>query len=244
MFFIRIESKSIRKRFYFFLIIFLVIIATVISTTSKLRLKYIGVYGATGASNMRTVILDAGHGGEDSGAIGVNGVYEKDLNFVIANTLGEYLESNGFKVIYTRTDDKLLYTKEQDIKGIRKISDLKNRCKIANNNPDALFISIHMNSYSESRYKGLQVYYTVANEESMRLAGCIQSSVKETLQPDNNRRIKEGKGLYLLENIESVGVLIECGFLTNREECEKLSEKEYQKQLSFSIICGIIEYVK
>ena len=195
-------------------------------------------------SEKKLVIIDAGHGGEDPGAVGVNGEYEKDLNLQIATEIGEMLISRGYAVLYTRTEDKLLYTEEENIKGIRKISDLKNRCKIAAEYPNATFVSIHMNSFASSKYSGLQVYYSTNNEESYSLAMSVQESVKSDLQPDNNRKIKEGKGMYVLENIDNAGILIECGFLTNSEECNKLSEKEYQKQLSLAIVCGIINYIE
>jgi N-acetylmuramoyl-L-alanine amidase len=137
----------------------------------------------------------------------------------------------------------MLYKESENIKGIRKISDLKNRCKIAKNYPNALFVSIHMNTFGESKYSGLQVYYSNNNHDSERLASAIQANVKREVQPDNNRKIKAGKDIYILENIDNVSVLIECGFLSNPEEAKKLSQKEYQKILSFSIICGIIEYM-
>ena len=191
----------------------------------------------------RVIIIDAGHGGEDPGAIGVNGTYEKDINLAISMTLGEELKSRGYTVVYTRTEDKMLYLPEENIKGMRKISDLKNRCKITAEYENCIVISIHMNSYGASQYSGLQVYYSDENEESRVLASKIQNSVKKELQPDNNRNIKSGKSLYLLENSSGTAVLIECGFLSNEKECARLSEKEYQKQLSFSIICGIIEYM-
>ena len=188
------------------------------------------------------IIIDAGHGGEDPGAIGANGVYEKNLNLEIATQVGELLREAGFAVIYTRLDDKLLYAEEENIKGIRKISDLKNRCKIAAEYPNSIFVSIHMNSYCNPKYSGLQVYYSKNNNESKSLAENIQSTVKNEVQSDNNRVIKPGKDIYVLENIPNVGVLIECGFLTNPDECKKLSEKEYQKRLSSAIVCGIIRY--
>ena len=188
------------------------------------------------------IILDAGHGGEDVGATGVNGVYEKDLNLSLAFILGEMLVEKGFAVVYTRNEDKLLYEETENIKGIRKISDLKNRCKIAKNYPNALFVSIHMNTFGDSKYSGLQVYYSANNSDSEILAGAIQSSVKKEIQPENNRNIKVGKDIYILENIDNPAVLIECGFLSNPEEAKKLSEKEYQKQLSLAIVCGIINY--
>lgn len=195
-------------------------------------------------STDKVIIIDAGHGGEDPGAIGTNGSYEKDINLALAFELGAALENEGYAVVYTRTEDKLLYTEEENIKGIRKISDLKNRCKFAAEYPNAIFISIHMNSYSSSKYSGLQVYYSKANENSYNLASKIQTSVKSELQVNNDRVIKSGEGIYVLENITSPAVLIECGFMTNPEECEKLSKKEYRKQLSLAIVCGIIEYVK
>ena len=218
----------------------LVIITTLIGVLGKLNMR---AFPVSGIATTKVVVLDAGHGGEDSGAIGVSGVLEKDLNLSITKALGEMLENEGIQVIYTRVDDKLLYKPEENIKGIRKISDLKNRCKIAAEHPEALFVSIHMNTFGAEKYSGLQVYYAV-DEESRRLAETIQSSVVERLQPDNNRKVKEGKGIYVLENIENTSVLIECGFLSNRAECENLSQKEYQKRLSFSIFCGIIEYMK
>ncbi len=196
------------------------------------------------AGEKRVVIIDAGHGGEDCGAIGVSGVYEKDLNLSIAKELGELFVNKGYAVVYTRQDDKLLYKDEENIKGLRKISDLKNRCKIAAEYPNALFISVHMNSFGDSKYSGLQVYYSPESEESRILASCVQNSVKNNLQSENNRKIKKGEGMYVLENVPNTAVLIECGFLTNADECEKLAEKEYQKSLSFSIFCGIIDYIE
>lgn len=194
------------------------------------------------ASEKNLIILDAGHGGEDPGAIGINNVYEKNINLDIAFLIGEILCERGFAVMYTRAEDKLLYSEEENIKGFRKISDLKNRCKIAAEYPEAMFVSIHMNSYQNSKYSGLQVYYSENNENSRMLASNIQSSVKNELQSLNNRTIKAGEGMYLLENVYNPAVLVECGFLTNAEECKKLSEKEYQKQLSLAIVCGIIKY--
>ena len=195
-------------------------------------------------STDKVIIIDAGHGGEDPGAIGSDGSYEKDINLALALEVGAALEREGYAVVYTRTEDKLLYTEEENVKGIRKISDLKNRCKIAAEYPNAIFVSIHMNSFSNPKYSGLQVYYSKSNEGSYNLANSIQSSVKESVDTSNERVIKEGKGMYVLENVTNPAVLVECGFLTNPEECEKLSKKEYRKQLSLAIVCGIIEYEK
>ncbi len=194
--------------------------------------------------NTRVIIIDPGHGGEDCGAVGASGVYEKNLNLEISVALSEALTEAGYTVVMTRTEDKMLYSEEENIKGMRKLSDLKNRCKIAAEYPGALMISIHMNSFGAPQYSGLQVYYENNNESSNQLAQSIQASVKEKLQPENDRVIKNGKGLYLLDNSPVTTVLVECGFLSNDEECKNLSEKEYQKQLSFAVSCGIIEYIE
>lgn len=203
-----------------------------------------GYIAAISEESKKTVILDAGHGGEDPGAIGNGNVYEKNLNLEIAFKLGEYLSSAGYNVVYTRTDDKLLYTEEQNIKGMRKINDLKNRVNIANSYDDAIFVSIHMNFYGAAECSGLQVYYSASNARSRICAESIQSEVVKRLQPSNRRKAKNAENLYLLENSINPAVLIECGFLSNSDECKKLSEKEYQKELSFAILCGIIEYMK
>ena len=101
-----------------------------------------------------------------------------------------------------------------------------------------------MNSYSDEKYSGLQVYYSKNNELSRELANSIQNTVREKLQHENKRAIKTGENMYLMKNLNNPAVLIECGFLSNGEDCRKLSEKEYQKQLSFTILCGIIEYIE
>jgi len=191
----------------------------------------------------KVIIIDAGHGGEDSGAIGVNGVLEKDLNLEISMLIGEELKRQGFTVVYTRTTDTMLYSESENVKGMRKISDLRNRVAFTQNYKDATFISIHMNSFGAEKYSGLQVYYKNNSKESEILASLIQSTVKNQLQQDNNRVIKKGSSMFVLDKSCCNAVLIECGFLTNNTECEKLSQKEYQKQLSFSIVCGIIEYI-
>ena len=195
-------------------------------------------------TDSKTIIIDPGHGGEDCGAIGANGVYEKDLNLEISGILGQMLTERGYAVVYTRTEDKLLYTDEENVKGIRKISDLKNRCKIGAEYENSLFVSIHMNYFSNPVYSGLHTYYSQNNPASYELAAKVQAGVCESLQPNNDRVIKKGENMYLLEHLENPAILIECGFITNTEECELLCKKEYQKELCFAIVCAIIEYIE
>ena len=227
----KIITINLRRPIFFLkitlkLVCFLVIL-TIAVNISSVYFENTNNYtlAAVTLANQKTVIIDAGHGGEDCGAIGVSGVYEKDLNLAVAKTLGEEFSNAGYAVIYTRLDDRLLYTEEENIYGIRKISDLKNRCKIGAETPDALFISIHMNSFSSEKYSGTHVYYSERHEDSYPIAMSVQSKIKEDLQPNNNRVPKPGKDIYLLENLDNPAILIECGFLTNSAECDKLSEK-------------------
>ena len=233
-----INLRTVKSKLSFLVLLLFVI--SVLVTGFNVTDYYVN---AVAEVNAPTIIIDAGHGGEDSGAVGEGNIYEKDLNLQIAFELGEQLKAKGYNVVYTRTDDKLLYTEEQNIKGMRKLYDLKNRCSVADNYDNALFISIHMNSYGAKQYSGLQVYYADKNSESESLASSIQNSVCHELQKENNRKTKNGKGYYILDNCKATSVIIECGFISNDSELKKLSEKEYQKQLSFAIICGIIEYI-
>lgn len=238
----------IGKRMTAALITFSLVLMVILASVVGVGFRYFGetaiLQAVAGIPQSRIIIIDAGHGGEDSGAVGVNGVLEKDINLQMALEIGRAFEEKDYIVVYTRTDDRLLYTEEQNVKGIRKINDLKNRCKFAEKYPESIFVSIHMNSFGSSKYSGTQVYYSENSEESRLLADSIQNRVISDLQKNNNRKIKPGNDVYILENVNNTAVLIECGFLTNKEECEKLSEKEYQKELSFSIVCGIIEYIE
>ena len=191
------------------------------------------------------VILDAGHGGEDGGASGKNGILEKDLNLSICTKIGERLKQAGVVVLYTRTEDTLLYDKNVDYTNRKKALDLAARVNFAQNTPNCIFISIHMNSFSETRYKGLQTYYSKNNPLSHSLALQIQTAVKSNIQPENNRKIVKASGnIFVLDRLECPAVLIECGFLSNAEEARLLSTEIYQNQLSEIIAEEIKKYVE
>ncbi len=190
------------------------------------------------------VVLDAGHGGEDCGAIGISGVLEKNLNLAITQMLATQLRAAGVQVVETRTEDRLLYDPSMVQPGHKKSEDLVNRAAYAERYPSAVFVSIHMNSFPMEKYSGLQVWYGQGNENGKRLANDLQNAVREKLQPDNHRTVKASNGsMYLLDHISCPTVLIECGFLSNRAECEKLSTEEYQKELSFILFCVMMEYL-
>ena len=193
-------------------------------------------------SEGRTVIIDAGHGSPDGGAVGNSGVLEKDLNLAVAKNLQKFFESNGTRVLVTRSDDNGIYDVDGSIKN-KKVSDIKNREEFIKSSNAELFISIHMNKFSDSRYSGPQVFFSPNNEDSELLAKCIQESLINALNPEKKREIKKaGNDIYLLKTAEIPAVLVECGFLSNHDEERKLQDTNYQRELAWSLYCGVIEY--
>lgn len=184
-----------------------------------------------------TVVIDAGHGGRDGGAVSEDGLLEKNLNLNVSSRISDILNICGIKTVMTRTNDSLVCDENNpDLKGKIKMTDLSNRLKIARNSGAAMFVSIHMNKFSVEKYKGLQVYYSKNNDNSEVIASLIQDNVRAILQPKNNREIKAaGNNIYLLDRLEIPAVLIECGFLSNKEESGKLADLVYQTQLSMVI---------
>ena len=190
-----------------------------------------------------TVVIDAGHGGEDGGASIYGEVTEKELNLLIAQNLADILRFAGFKVIMTRTEDILLYDKNSDYKGHKKSQDLANRLRIARESGGGILVSIHMNAFPEAKYSGLQVYYSKNDEASLLLAQKIQGYTKTTLLQSNERKVKAAdSNIYLLDRYENVSVLIECGFMSNPDEYERLCSEEYQRQLAAVFFSAISDF--
>lgn len=187
----------------------------------------------------KVIVIDPGHGGEDGGAIGVGGVLEKDLNLALSSTISEILRFSGFEVIETRTEDVMLYDKNVDYKGKKKILDLAARLETANSTMPDLFLGIHMNSFPDSRYSGLTVYYSENTPESFEIAEFLRQDVVSLLQPDNNRVLKPGGNIYLLKRTACPAILVECGFVSNPEECALLSTEDYRQRLSFVIYSSL-----
>lgn len=192
-----------------------------------------------------TVIIDAGHGGEDGGAVGVTGLVEKELNLDIAKRLAALLEADGYRVVMTRTEDVLLYDRNVDFQGRKKVLDLAARQAIGDAHADGVFISIHANTFSQSQYHGLQIWYGAKNAQSACLAEQIRSEVVRTLQPDNHRLSKQaGSNIYLMYHLQMPCVLVECGFLSNPTECAALEDAAYRQELALALYRGIVAYHK
>ncbi|MBQ9735498.1 MAG: N-acetylmuramoyl-L-alanine amidase [Clostridia bacterium] len=187
------------------------------------------------------VILDAGHGGIDAGAVGAAGSKEKELVLAYALTLKEMFTEAGVPVLLTRTEDALVLGGEDEGQRGRKAKDLKNRAAIAARYPGAVFVSLHMNAYPVAKYRGFEVYYG-AGEGSRPLAERITARVKKEVDPVYTRTPRAaGEGIYLLSHMTNTAVLVEFGFLSCPEEEAKLLEKDYQKKLCFCVFYAIME---
>lgn len=190
---------------------------------------------------IRAVIIDAGHGGEDAGAISATGTYEKDINLSVATQLRDMLEAAGVPVVMTRTEDKLLYDRNVDFEGRKKVLDMAARLNVVTAVRDPLLVSIHMNAFPQSKYHGAQVWYGGQDARSAVIAEAIQARI-HAWQPDNDRRIKPSAGdIFLLDRSDAPAVLVEGGFLSNPTEAADLTDSAYQRQLAFVIFTGIME---
>lgn len=195
------------------------------------------------------VVIDPGHGGEDGGASSASGVVEKDVNLAVAFALRDLFEAAGIPVVMTRTEDILLYDRGVNFQGRKKILDLAARQLIAEKTAQAaseeggasLFISVHMNAFPAPQYSGMQVWYGVSDPLSREMADAIQTA-SLTLMPNNHRKTKAaGSSIYLLDRIKTPAVLVECGFLSNPAEAEKLAAEAYRYALAAVIFAGVVE---
>ena len=192
----------------------------------------------------KTIILDAGHGGIDPGALTKDkNTSEKDVNLIIALKIRELLQASGALVILTREEDVSLYEENGD-KTIRQKynENLKNRKKIIQESNADMFVSIHLNAFEQSKYYGAQTFYPKGKEDSIGLSKYIQGELKRVVDKTNNREVKARDDIYLLKENEIPSVLIECGFLSNEKESKLLVDEKYQEKLAWSIYVGIQKY--
>lgn len=203
-----------------------------------------GVTQPTNVNNRKygIVIIDPGHGGEDSGARSTNGILEKEINLKIAGYLYSMLKMADVDVCMTRSDDRLLYYEGQEKR--KKYNDVRNRVKIASQYDDGIFVSIHQNHFPQAQYRGFQVYYSKKNPDSELLARVMQSTVKKYIQPENKRLVRSaGREIHVLDNLEMPAVLAECGFLSNSGEAQILNSDEYQRKMAFSLFVSIMQFL-
>ena len=191
-------------------------------------------------------LIDPGHGGEDGGAES-DGVLEKDLNLTVARNLADICTILGHSVSLTRNTDTMLYDAFDDLEdysGKKKTYDLKNRLRMGEESGAALFISIHMNKFPQQSSRGLQVYYSKNTPQSENAARLIQNYAKNYLMPWNAREIKPAtSAIYLLHRIQIPAVLVECGFLSNGEDRQNLTDPVYQVKLAASVFAASAEWL-
>lgn len=186
------------------------------------------------------VVIDAGHGGVDPGKVSVDGSLEKDINLAIARKLQRFLEMEDVEAVLTREADAGLYDENASNK---KVQDMKNRVGIIEEKKPQLTVSIHQNSYHEEYVHGAQTFYYEGSEESKELAEKIQQVMMLELDKDNTRQAKANDSYYLLKKTSSPIVIVECGFLSNYEEAQKLSSEYYQEKVAWAIHLAILQYL-
>ena len=188
-----------------------------------------------------TIVIDAGHGGDDPGMVGSSGISEKILNLVYAQKLGALLEQEGYRVVQTRTDEGGLYDADQTHK---KAQDMQRRCAIIAEEKPLLTVSIHQNSYPDASVCGPQVFYYEQSAEGKLLASSIQNCLNEELAIDRPRLQKGNGTYYILKRSAGTTVIVECGFLSNPEEEAKLQEEAYQDQVVLAVFHGVVRYLE
>ena len=195
---------------------------------------------ASRAEENRLILIDAGHGGNDPGKVGVDGVLEKDLNLTLAKKLEVLLEQQDMEVMLIREEDHGLY---DDGASNKKAQDMKRRCELINSEQPACVVSIHQNSYHEENVRGAQVFYYGTSKESEQLAKLLQTELIRVGDPESARQARANDTYYLLKKTAVPTVIVECGFLSNWEDCAKLQDENYQDRLVWAIHMGILKYM-
>ena len=192
----------------------------------------------------KVIVLDAGHGKPDEGAESSAGTTEAETNLKITMKLQNLLEQSGATVILTRSDENAIYDIDKTTLREKKISDIHNRVKIGNESTADIFVSIHLNKIPQNQYWGWQTFYKSGNEESTKLAKCIQDSLSNAIEKENKRVAMKLDNVYIIKHVEIPISIVECGFLSNSEEEKLLLQDEYQDKLAWGIYTGIMDYFK
>ncbi len=228
-----------RKIIVYIVCLFIIVCSVYINISGSYKAVYTNALPSTG----KVVVIDAGHGEPDGGAVGVSGVLEKDINLKIAQKLQKLFEQTGTYVILTRSDDNnIAPSQDGKIRDIKR-GDLKMRKDYRDNSGADLFLSIHMNKFPEEKYKGAQVFYSKSPEQSKALGEAIQTSLKQNLDPSNERVAKcADNSIYILKEGKIPSVIVECGFLSNKEEEKLLKDDKYQDKIAWAIYTGVSNY--
>ena len=191
----------------------------------------------------RTLVIDAGHGGFDGGAVGSNGTTEQDINLSIAQRVQALAGFFGVRTALTRADENALdYDSSRSIRE-NKVADIRAREQIVRETSDPVFVSIHLNKFSDAQYRGAQVFYSPNHAGSKTLAELLQASLADGCDPANTRQAKRAENtIYLMNQLECPAVIVECGFLSNPAEEQLLNDTGYHKKIAASIVTGYLRY--
>lgn len=193
-------------------------------------------------SETKVIVLDAGHGIPDEGAQSDEGITEASINLAIAKKVQKLLEEAGNTVILTRKDENAIYDEGCTTIREMKVSDIKNRVKIGNESSADIFVSIHLNKIPQKQYWGWQTFFKENNEDSKKLATCIQEGLSDMIDKKNKRVPLKIKNIYIVDHVNIPITIVECGFLSNEEEEKLLQTDEYQNKLAQGIYLGILKY--
>lgn len=216
------------------------LIAVCINISYKIDDVMVKTVGINNIQTKKTVIIDPGHGGIDVGTVGIDGSLEKNINLSISLDLYDFLMVSGINTVLTRDGDYEMYRAGEQ----RTKSDLYNRMDYINSVPNSILISIHQNHFENEAEWGTQVWYSPNDEISPTIADKILQSVKKNIQPENKRENKvSDNSYYILYKAQKPSVMVECGFVSNENENKRLQDKEYQRDMAYSILAGICEEV-
>ncbi len=220
-----------KKQLYIFLSIILILIALLI-----IFLKNKSITTMNTPIGNKIIGIDPGHGGVDPGTVSKNGIGEAEINLKIALKLKEIIKANGGSVVMTRGNEKALSDNKRE--------DLESRKEIIERELCDIFLTIHLNSFTDPKYYGAQVFYKKDSQESMILADCIQEELRILLDENNTRVPQERDDVYLLRELDIPAVLVECGFLSNAQEEKLLRSENYQRKIAQGIYNGIIRFLE
>ena len=183
------------------------------------------------------LVLDAGHGGEDGGAVSLTGVAESGINLAITLRVDQLLGFCGAPPVVLREEDVSLHDQGADTLREKKASDLRNRVQAVEQVGDAVLLSVHQNTFTDKKYHGAQVFYA-PTEGSQALAETMQEALRAALDPENGRQAKPiSDSVYLMNHVSCPAVLVECGFLSNPEEEALLRSGGYQTKVA-AVLAG------
>ncbi len=221
-------------------LVFMIMVLLSVSILAKQTIPVFSLHQAPAEVPKQLVVIDPGHGGRDPGKVGVNNALEKEINLAISYKVKALLEQNDFEVILTRQTDEGLYT-DSDVS--KKSGDMRRRVAIINDNDPIVAVSIHQNSFPDESCKGTQVFYHVNSPNGKMFGELMQQAIEETVNNGKHRSAKSNNNYYMLKNTECPTVIVECGFLSNYEECELLCTEEYQDKIAWGIYMGIVRYI-